>query len=154
MNYLQHLLYFCVLGVVAFLFHFVWESSHVTALYGGYENLGGGVPITLWAAFGDVLYTFLAVGIVSLCARGISWVRNISLASFLGLALMGLLISLCVEYRALALHRWFYLPAMPIIPYFKVGLSPVLQMILLLPLSILIANHVYKVICRKQEVGL
>jgi len=41
-----------------------------------------------------------------------------------------------LNIKALALGRWEYAAAMPIVPLLRVGLSPVLQMAVLLPLAV------------------
>ena len=126
-----------LLVLVAGALHYVWESSHV-GLYTGYDALGGNLPITLWATIGDILYTLAAFALASLFKHGIEWIRDLRSHDLLGLACLGFFISLYVEYKALALSRWTYLPEMPILPGFEVGLSPVLQMMILLPLTVAI----------------
>jgi len=52
------------------------------------------------------------------------------------LAIIGFFFAVGIEQSALLLERWGYTDVMPIVPYLQVGLLPVLQMTLLLPLSI------------------
>ncbi len=121
-----------------FVLHLVWERAHLP-LYRGYEALATGtLPIYVWASVGDVLYTLLAILLVSLCAGGLSWLGRPGAARYAALTMLGFLISLGVEYKALALGRWAYAETMPIIPHLGVGLSPVLQMTVLLPVSVFI----------------
>lgn len=130
-----------ILVVTAFVLHFIWENSHVS-LYGGYENLSPYLPITLWATLGDVFYTLLAFLALSLWKRSFEWCGKLGFRDYIAPAIAGFGISLFVEYKALALERWFYLPSMPIIPILNVGLSPVVQMTLLLPLSFYLAGRI------------
>ncbi len=129
-----------LLAVVSFVFHFVWESSHLS-LYGGYEGLSGSVPITLWATLGDVRYTFGAVLLVALFKKSLVWFQSVRITDYAGLFILGIFIAVFVEYKAFVFDRWFYLNTMPIIPGLNVGLSPVLQMALLLPLSVFVVNR-------------
>ena len=127
-----------LLVLVSFILHMVWEFAH-HGLYTGYENLTP-LPIYLWATIGDVLYTLVAFALASCFKHGIEWIKEARWPDFLGLATLGFFLALYVEYKALALGRWIYTPAMPIVPGFEVGLSPVLQMMLLLPLTLLIVS--------------
>jgi len=133
--------------ITAGALHFVWESSHV-GLYAEYEGISGDVPVTLWATIGDILYTLVALALASLFKKGIEWIRDVSWHDFVGLACLGFFIALYVEYRALALGRWAYLPDMPIFEPFGVGLSPVLQMAILLPLTVAIVALIERRIAR------
>jgi amino acid transporter len=133
--------------LVAAALHFVWENSHV-GLYAEYEGISGDLPVTLWATFGDVLYTLVALALASLFKKGIEWLRDASWHDYIGLACLGFFIALYVEYKALALRRWAYLPDMPIFEPFGVGLSPVLQMALLLPLTVAIVALIERRLAR------
>ncbi len=124
-----------IFALISFALHFAWESLHVS-LYTGYEGLSGTMPISLWATMGDVLYSIGAVALVSLWMRSASWLLRATTGNFVALAVVGFLIALGVEYKALLLGRWAYTSAMPIIPLLKVGLSPILQMTILLPFSV------------------
>ena len=127
-----------VLLVVSFCTHYVWEMLHIS-LYTGYQNLGSGASLTLYATIGDVLYTLGAVLLVALFKHRLVWIPKAEKSDFVGLTLLGFLLALLVEYKALALHRWGYTAMMPLL--LGVGLSPLLQMVVLLPLSIYITKR-------------
>ena len=133
-----------LLVLVSFALHLVWEFAH-HGLYTGYENLTT-MPIYLWATIGDVLYTLVAFALASCFKYGIEWIREARWTDFLAMSVLGFFLALYVEYKALALGRWLYAPTMPIGPVFEVGLSPVLQMMLLLPLTLLIVSLVERYI--------
>lgn len=122
------------IGLIAFVLHFVWETSHV-GLYTGYEHITR-LPITLYATLGDVAYVLIAVFAVALFKRSLAWLDAPSQKDIIFLGTVGLLIALFVEYKGLMLGRWVYTEAMPIIPLLNVGLSPLLQMTMLVPLSV------------------
>jgi hypothetical protein len=128
-----------LLSVVAFVLHLFWESAHVS-LYGGFEHITT-MPITFYASLGDVLYTLGAVLMIALFKGRADWFTELHWNDLTGLALVGFCIALFVEYKALAFDSWFYLDAMPIIPIFEVGLSPIVQMTILLPLSVWVASR-------------
>jgi hypothetical protein len=124
---------------ISYGLHQLWESSHI-AFYGGYEHLTG-LPITFYATVGDVAYTFAAYFFVALLKRDINWLSKLTGLDVAAVAFIGFAISLFVEYKALAFERWFYLDSMPIIPFLGVGVSPVLQMTILLPLTFYLARR-------------
>ena len=132
-----------VLVCVSLILHLAWERAHL-GLYTGYEGINGPLPIVLWASAGDVLYTLLAFLLVSFFKRRLHWVADAGRRDYAGLMALGFLIALLVEYKAMFLERWAYAAAMPIIPFFGVGLSPVAQMTLLLPLSVLLAARIVR----------
>jgi hypothetical protein len=115
--------------------HYAWESMHV-GLYTGYAGISGPLPITVWATMGDVGYVFAAVLFVSIFKRNVTWLARPHAYDYAGLAILGFLIALFVEYKALAFGKWAYTAAMPMVPLLHVGLSPLLQMTVLLPLSV------------------
>lgn len=135
-----------LLVLVSFVLNLGWEFSHYR-LYTDYENLTS-LPIYVWATVGDVLYTLAAFALASLFKRGMAWVRDASVSDYVGLAALGFFLALYVEYKALALQRWAYAPDMPILPLFGVGLSPVMQMVILLPLTIFIVSFIEKRLVR------
>lgn len=124
--------------LISFMLHFAWESAHIP-LYTDYEGLSGDMPTVLWASIGDVLYGLAALGLYALLKRRADWLVHARAADYFALALIGFLLALGIEYKALVLGRWAYTSAMPIIPLLRVGLSPIAQMALLLPLSVYLA---------------
>lgn len=122
------------LVLAAFLTNALWESIHLP-LYTGYEHLGTGWRLILWATAGDVLYTCLIVGFVFLCSgKNPSW----RLSQYTALGIGGFVCALLVEYKAMALHKWAYTTMMP--TFLHVGLSPLLQLTILVPLSVYLAQ--------------
>ena len=132
-----------LLAIISFLLHLGWESSHLP-LYGGYESLSPILPITIWAAIGDVLYTIGAVLLVALLKGRLNWIREATYKDIASLAVLGFFIAVFVEYKGLFLNRWHYLEAMPVISGLGVGLSPILQMSLLLPVSVFLTKYLLK----------
>lgn len=121
--------------VISFALHYVWESAHIR-LYAGYDKLVGRLPVPVWAALGDVLYTLIAILILTLFKGNIFWFRSATAGDYAVLALIGFCTALFVEYKAFYFKRWAYADAMPIIPGLRVGLSSVVQKTLLFPFSV------------------
>lgn len=130
--------YVILLAVVAFLLHLIWENTQAP-LYSGYQSFSRHFPICFVATFGDVVITLSALAFMRLFKKDISHP-----ADFLGLAIVGFLIAVVIEQHALLAGKWSYAPSMPIVPILKVGLVPVLQMTLLLPLSFYLAGFFTK----------
>ena len=130
------------IALVSFILHFLWESTHVV-LYQGYEHLTK-MPIELYATIGDVLYVLLGVLLVALIKRSFAWLESPHPAEYVALAIIGAFISIMVEYKGLYLGRWEYLSTMPLAPFFEIGLSPLVQMTILLPLSVWIGSRFVK----------
>jgi hypothetical protein len=125
------------LTCISFALHVVWERAHI-GLYVGYEALEGMLPVYVYASLGDAMYTLLAVSAAAL----VSGRRMLAprLRGYVLYALLGLSIAIFVEAKAQYLSRWHYTDAMPLIYGF--GLSPLLQMTVLLPLSVYIVVRI------------
>lgn len=138
---LQALHPIAILFFVSFSLHFVWENMH-KHLYTGYSpDVMGPFPVIFGATLGDaLLYTIIPVLLVALFVGDAAWFRTVSARHYVALAITGLFIALFVEYKAMALGRWAYTDAMPLIR--GIGLSPLIQMTVLLPLSVFITNRI------------
>jgi len=113
--------------------NFVWEMAQMPL----YKNMPWNLDTTLFclaASFGDAVMILIIFFSVALLLRKISWLINLTLSKTILTLLIGFIIAVIVERIALADNMWSYSELMPIIP-FGVGLSPILQM-LLLPLLV------------------
>lgn len=133
-----------LLVIIATIVHMTWEYMHF-GLYAGYEHWTGGMPVYVLATAGDVLYTLGAFALVAAIKKSYMWVSEATLSDYFTLVTIGFFIALFVEYKGIALHKWQYLPEMPLIPFFNVGLSPIVQMAVLLPLTVFLAHRVLRV---------
>lgn len=84
---------------------------------------------------GDVVITLSVLAFLRLLKKDAS-----RPADFLGLALIGFIIAVAIEQNALLAGKWDYASTMPIIPWLNVGLVPIIQMTVLLPLSFYVAG--------------
>ncbi len=128
-----------ILIIVSFVAHFVWEYFHF-GFYTGYEHWSGSMPVYWLATVGDVLYTLGAFALVSAIKKSYEWISSATVSDYFMLVTLGCLIALFVEYKGLALDRWEYRPEMPLIPMLGVGLSPILQMAILLPVTFFVTQ--------------
>lgn len=117
---------------LAVLVNYAWELAQ-TPLYAGVS-----FPGALWhcfvASLGDgflVLFIFAAVAV----AVGSSdWYMHPTIRSYMAMVAGGLVVGFAVEWWGLHIaKRWEYSRLMPLIPWTGVGVSPILQMLLLPP---------------------
>jgi hypothetical protein len=132
---MNKLKYAAVLAVSAFFLHLIWENIQAP-LYDGYQSFSQHIPICFIGTLGDVLITLLVFAFLWLLKKDLLDTRN----NFFALAIIGFVIAVAIEQHALLLGKWSYTATMPIIPWLGVGLTPIIQMTILLPLSFYIAG--------------
>ncbi len=102
-----------------FVLNYIWENAH-SVLYESYK----GLMITQWilirAAFVDAIFVLFLIVIVAAY-------RPFYKRSWL-LILFGIVVAISLELFGLWTKRWAYAPLMPIIPFLRVGLTPVIQL--------------------------
>jgi hypothetical protein len=116
----------------SFVLHLLWENLQAP-LYVGYASLGQHFWICFRATFGDLLVMLLIYLAVATIHRNIFWLESSTAYSRTATWVLSVLIGIvfAVSYELWAVyvaHRWAY-DAMPLVPFFKIGLTPVLQMI-------------------------
>jgi len=129
------------LSLIAFVLHVIWENMQAP-LFQGYVSFIAHFPMCLVGTVGDVAITLFVYFIVALLKNDFNWIATLNKKDIIILVVIGFLIAVGIEWRALLFGRWAYADAMPIIPYLKVGLLPILQMTLLLPLSMYLTKKI------------
>jgi hypothetical protein len=109
------------------LANFAWEMLQMP-LFG---KLGDGWWRCFQAALGDVALLGLLYGLMACAAETWAWFERLSRWRLLLLALLGFLLAVVVELRALLEGVWSYRAAMPRMPLLNLGWTPVLQMIVI-----------------------
>lgn len=122
---------YCI-AIIGFLLNLIWESLHVR-LYVSHLNVESVLLLVFIATVGDVLLTFVAIWVVVRMKNKFNWPNQTTV--YLLLAVIGLVLAFLIEKFAFTLGWWEYKDAMPIIPYLKVGLSPLIQLTILIPLA-------------------
>ncbi len=124
----------------AVLVHFAWEMAQMP-LYrmdapSGWRMIGGCTQATI----GDAIMTLLAYGVVALLMRRRLWLvarRPLELTTFLG---AGIAMTVGLEWWNVSVrHSWAYSAEMPSIA--GIGLSPVVQWIVLPPIILWLARR-------------
>ena len=128
----------------AFALHFAWEMGH-GSLFAPMD----GLPFwqaTAWcarAAGWDVLISATAYLAAALATRSVLWPRQRMRWPIAIYFLVGLGITIALERWAVFAGRWQYREAMPTIA--GIGLTPLLQWILIPAVILLIARRVMRV---------
>jgi hypothetical protein len=125
-------------ALFSFLLHFVWEFVQVPA-FTGMAVMGHweAIKLCMSATVGDVGFALTAFWTASLAARGREWVLHptgLPVAIFL---IVGIVLTIGFEYHYTSVSlRWTYSDAMPLVPPFGTGLSPLLQWLVIPPLVV------------------
>ena len=119
-----------ILIIVALGLHLIWENAQAP-LFAGYQSFSQHFPMCFIGTIGDVAITLSVLIFMWLLKKD----RPQTVTDFIALAVLGFIIAVLIEQHALLFNKWDYAIKMPIIPWLKVGLIPIAQMTLLLPLS-------------------
>lgn len=128
----------------SFLLNLLWENAQAP-LFQGYESFSQHFPICLKGAItGDMFFMLVIYLILTLVHRDWWCLSNPKTyrhpATWFLPMIVGLLLATSFELWAIHVdHRWTY-AGMPIIPLLKIGLTPLLQMAILPPLTLLITS--------------
>jgi len=120
---------------IAFILHLIWENTQAP-FFAGYQSFSQHFPMCFVGTIGDVVVTLLILAFMRLLKKDMME----TIADFTALAIIGFIVAIGIEQRALLVGSWDYAQVMPVIPWFNVGLLPVIQMTLLLPLSFYLAK--------------
>lgn len=117
----------------SFVLHLLWENIQMP-LYQGNLPFLEHFPICLWAtATGDMFFMGVIYLIVATVHRNVWWVQDLEAyahpATWLLPIVIGALLAVSFELWAVYVAHRFAYGSMPLIPIVQVGLTPVLQMI-------------------------
>lgn len=128
---------------IAFALNLVWENAHMPL----YKNFSGdSSPLSrflrsLYDSFMDgvtILSLYAALSVV--LQLKLTWPFHASFIQHAVLAFTSGALATVIERRALRTGRWQYTDRMPIVPCLRVGLSPLVQLMILPSLVAVIAN--------------
>lgn len=124
--------FYKALFTFAFILNWFWEMAQMY-LYRGMSDVGF-AKATLFctaATFGDAALTVIGYQITRLILRGRinDWKPHLLMAVF------GAVFAVIIELAATEFGIWSYKQSMPKIPLFNIGLSPLLQLAILLPMA-------------------
>lgn len=134
---------------VSFIFQLVWEFSICQFFYRTDNNTNS----LMWSAtFGDVMMTVVLYALLIHVNKDFHWLeRHWERHDYMIMILYGLFLSFYFEINALKTGRWNYTELMPVVPGTNVGVMPVIQLILLFPLTFFMARSMIRWINRKSN---
>ena len=118
---------------MAVLFNFPWEVAQMP-LYVTEGSLFEFMQHCIVPSLGDGLIVLLMFGIGWLLLRRPDWSDRPGIAGYTLMLLTGFALAVLIEWAALSVGRWSYSARMPQMPGLDVGVSPILQMLVLPPL--------------------
>ncbi|MFZ2975844.1 MAG: hypothetical protein WA055_04450 [Candidatus Moraniibacteriota bacterium] len=127
--------------VISFILNFIWEVSQVGLYEPHFNGVLNLVSVHLKATMGDVIIFLIIYALMGLLLRNVHWIVKDKVMLLVLAAILGFIFSVIVEKYALTTGRWKYNEIMPIIPYIKVGLVPVLQLTILVPLATFVTRR-------------
>ena len=132
--------YLAILAAAAFGLNWPWEMMQMPA----YAEMVG-IPwqqtvgqCTL-ATLGDVAITLAVFGVGAVAAGRLQWARD-GVHVYIFAAILGAACAVAYEWRAIGWGRWSYSEVMPIVPVLDIGLWPLMQLALLVPAALSVAN--------------
>lgn len=129
--------------IIGFLLNLIWENVHAP-LFEGFTNFWDHFMICFWASLVDAATILLLYGLVVFWYKDLYWFRYMNWKVALILIMAGGAIAVGFEYWAFAIDYWAYAEEMPVVPYLGVGLSPLLQMMLLPLLTFILVAQMSK----------
>lgn len=114
----------------AFLFNTVWEILKIPLYKEGVYSWNH-ILFCVLASFADAIMVLLMYFVFSFIYKNPLWIKKINQAKIIFLILAGGIGAVLAETRHLSISTWSYAKAVPLIPVLNVGLSPVLQFMIL-----------------------
>ena len=131
-----------VLFVVSVALNFIWELVQAP-LYVGMSSLGDIVRHCFVASLGDGIILWMIYGLGWVAFGNWRWTFQPGSRQIAFTVSTGLVIAILIEWFALHwLHRWAYTIDMPRIPVLDVGLTPILQMLILPPIIFFLTQKI------------
>ena len=132
----------------SFVLHSIWEIIQCSPFF---VHLAAPPSIhgMIQATAGDVALTMAAFGLTWLVTQDQNWIttrwRLSTWATLIGSALF---FSIIIEIFALKSSRWNYTDLNPVIPYLKISILPVAQLVILFPVSFWMTR---KFLCSRHQ---
>ena len=134
---------------LAFFFNVSWEILQMPLFKGGVYDWQH-IMFCGLASIADVIMVLIIYFGFALIYKNAFWVKNLNTKSIILLLLIGGIGAVLAEVWQLSIGTWSYTSDMPLIPVVNVGLSPVLQFMIL---PILIYRLSFKMVVKKNGIN-
>ncbi len=140
-----------IITIISFLLNFAWELIQVPLYVPSFYSIAHVAFCTL-ASVADAIMVLLLYFGFALIFRNLLWTEHLKWRCIVIVILTGGTGAVLAEIRHLSLGTWAYSDSMPIIPVINVGISPVLQF-MILPLLIYLLSFYCLKIMRKNHLS-
>lgn len=123
----------------ALLLNFIWEVAQMP-LFGGMAFNIENILFCALASVADAIMTLLLYFGFAFIYDKPFWVKNMTPSRTISLIIVGGIGAILAEIRHTSLGNWSYTESMPLLPFVNVGLSPVLQFMVLPVIIFIICN--------------
>jgi len=116
------------IALFSFLLNFTWEVLQTPFFLDKSTEINTIVWYRFHCTLGDVLITLGSFWLVALIFRSRTWFLNPTKWSILLFVFSGVIFTVFSEIRNVSINKlWGYSELMPVIPYIKVGIIPLIQ---------------------------
>lgn len=131
-----------VIAIVSTIFQAVWEYSQCSIFF-IMDDLPNYTRLMISATFGDVIMTLALYGILSFVNGELEWfVKKWDTKEWVIMILYALFLSFYFEISNLHNGIWAYSKNMPLFPNTNIALIPVIQLLVLFPLSFWVSKYI------------
>lgn len=130
--------------ILAFVLNLAWELSQ-GPLYSGFSYNAEQMSFCALASVADAVMVILLYYALTLIYKNPYWIYEFTVLRIILIMLIGGIGAVLTEARYVKAGSWSYTDAMPIIPYTNVGLSPILQFIILPTLIYFLSGYLQKI---------
>lgn len=140
-----------LITIISLFFHGVWEYFQCTIFY-TMENVKNHTYLMLSATTGDIIMAIILYLLLTLINKDSDWfMTRWQLKDYVIMILYSLAFSFYFEANALYTNRWGYSKGMPLLYKTNIGLLPVLQLLILFPLTFFISKIALKYIFKSSS---
>lgn len=139
-NYKRFIL---VVAITAFILNFIWEMAQ-GPLYQGFEYDWKPLSFCALASIADMFSVLILFFAFALVYREVYWIKNMRISRVLMLVTIGSIGAILTELWHTGRGDWYYSDTTPLLPFVAVGVSPVVQFMVLPLLIFLIGNKFLK----------
>ena len=130
-------------SLLAFILNFIWEFTQ-GPLYKGFKYDWQHISFCMLASIADMLMVLILLFSFGLIYKNLYWINSMDLKKVLLLVFVGFSGAILAEVFHTIRGDWSYTDAMPLLPVVEVGMSPVLQFMILPWLIFLLGKHMVK----------